>query len=70
MSAVLASADEVRQSLTDARTGAVGDVLLDLAGAGVALAGFMLLDRWLGGPLVRRSARVSGRPPASGAQLR
>jgi len=70
MSAVLASTDELRQSLVNARTGAVGDVLLDLTGAGAALAGFMLLDRWRDGPLARRSARANGHPPTSGAQLR
>ena len=42
----LASADEVRQGLTANRTGTPVDVLFDLAGACLALAGFFLLRRW------------------------
>ena len=52
--AVLASFDEFRQGLSAARTGSGADALLDLTGAGAALACLAVLDRALGRPFFRR----------------
>jgi VanZ family protein len=70
MSGILASADELHQSSTDARTGTVGDVLLDLVGASVALVGLILLEQWRGAPLTGRPLPAKRRPPTSGTKLR
>jgi VanZ family protein len=57
--AALASADELRQSLSATRTGAGLDVALDVGGAIAVLLAVAALEKWRGGPLFGR-ARSSG----------
>ncbi len=47
--AVTAAADEVQQSFNSSRTGAVGDVILDIIGGLISILAFLLLRRvWKG----------------------
>jgi VanZ family protein len=54
--ALVASADELRQSLSAVRTGAAFDVGLDLTGAALALGLALLAERALGRRLIARRA--------------
>jgi len=47
--ATLASADEARQALSDARTGSPWDVLIDLTGGVIAVTGVLVISRRMRG---------------------
>ncbi len=53
----LAAADELRQAVSQLRTGSPLDVALDVSGGLFALSGLYLLRRWLGRPMFSVSVR-------------
>ena len=69
--AAVATADEVRQAASGVRTGAVGDVLLDVGGGITAIVLCLAIERALGRRIFARgSAREVSRPERALEHLR